>query len=186
MPLNKNIQKCVAGYDYVLFLASQSLYCYYQSAIYSLSHFKEAIDVATTDNMIVVVTQSGSALIAEFSSEKIMSDELIPSKIQVKETIRRGFMNYGDIFLLGEDNQVFHLKRNEWYETKSYSDPMAVEGLGGNNIKSIAPALNNNYFLTEDGKVFLSSKKDPIKVIYSKFQVKFVEIAASDYFIGIA
>jgi hypothetical protein len=75
MPLNKNIQKCVAGYDYVLFLASQSLYCYYQSAIYSLSHFKEAIDVATTDNMIVVVTQSGSALIAESLSHEYINNK---------------------------------------------------------------------------------------------------------------
>lgn len=34
-----------------------------------------------------------------------------------------------------------------------------VEGLEGKKVKTIAPAFSINYFLTEEGKVFISSKK---------------------------
>lgn len=112
MPLHQNIQKCVPGYDYIIMLSSNSLLCYYQSAIYRLSRFKDIVDIATTDNMIVVVSQDGSAFISEFSSEKIVSDEITPSKISLKLKIRRVFMSYGDIFLLAEDGEVYHLRRN--------------------------------------------------------------------------
>lgn len=58
---------------------------------------------------------------------------------------------------------MHHLRRNEWYETKSYSDPQIVQGLHNKRIKTIAPALTHNYFLAEDGRVFTSSKKEPTK-----------------------
>lgn len=159
MPITRQVNKCVAGYDYILMLSSQSLFCYFQSAIYHLTHFQNVVDVATTDNMIVVITADGIATIAEFNADKIITGELTYSKLQVKQRVARVFMNYGEIYLIDEEQKILHLKRNEWYETKSYSDPAIVEGLGGKKIKSIAPAISHNYFLTEDGKIFISTKK---------------------------
>lgn len=159
MPVSRQVQKCVAGYDYILMLSSQSLFCYFQSAIYHLTHFQNAIDVATTDNMIVVITADGNATIAEFNADKIITGELTYSRLQIKQKVVKVFMNYGEIFLVDEAQKILHLKRNEWYETKSYSDPAIVEGFGEKIIKSIAPAISHNYFLTEDGKVYISTKK---------------------------
>lgn len=84
LPINKNVQKCVAGYDFIIILSAPSVYCYYQSAIYHLNHFKEVVDVATTDNMIVVVTKDGGSFISEFSSEKIIANDFTSSKINIK------------------------------------------------------------------------------------------------------
>ena len=186
IPFTHAVAKCVAGYDYILILAGEMLYCYHQSAMHHLACFKAVSDVATTDNMIVVVTAEGTALISEFSPEKMVANEMALTRIGLEEKVRRVWMDYGEVFLLAESGQVLHLKRNEWYETKSYSDPQVVEGISGQKIKNIAAALNGNYFLTEDGKVYSSSKKEPTKAVLCKLEQKFVDIAASEYFLGIA
>lgn len=56
-------------------------------------------------------------------------------------------MNYSDIFLLTKGQSVYHLKRNEWYETKTYTDPTLVSGLDVKTIVNIAPGGSHNYFL---------------------------------------
>ena len=112
MPVNKPVQKCAAGYDYILMLSAQSLFCYFQSAIYHLSHFQNVVDIATTDNMIVVVTADGVATIAEFNADKIITGELTYSKIQIKQKVVKVFMNYGEIFLVDDSQKILHLKRN--------------------------------------------------------------------------
>ena len=56
-------------------------------------------------------------------------------------------MNYSDIFLLTKGQSVYHLKRNEWYETKTYTDPTLVSGLDAKTIVNIAPGGSHNYFL---------------------------------------
>jgi hypothetical protein len=186
LPVGRPVGKCVAGYDYLLLLSNRSLFCYFQSALYHLAHFTTATDIATTDNMIVVLTADGAASIAEFNADKVVAGELTFAPIRLSSRVDRLFMSHGEVFLVDDQQQAFHLKRNEWYETKSYSDPQPVEGLAGRKIKTIAPALAHNYFLTEDGRVFLSSKQQPTKPQLSSFKQKFVEIAASEYFIGIA
>ena len=39
------------------------LICYHQSAFYQISNFKNVMDVATTDNMVVIVDGEGQAWI---------------------------------------------------------------------------------------------------------------------------
>lgn len=96
-------------------MTGQMLYCYHQSALHHLAHFKMVSDIATTDNMIVIVSGDGNAMIAEFSPEKIVGNELTLTKIVLGEKVVKVFMNYGDVFLLAESGQVLHLQRNEWY-----------------------------------------------------------------------
>lgn len=126
VPFTHTVGKCVAGYDYILLMAGQTLYCYHQSALHHLAHFNMVSDIATTDNMIVIVSSEGAAMISEFSPEKMVANELTQTRIPLNEKVVKVFMNYGEVFLLAESGQVLHLKRNEWYETKSYSDPQIV------------------------------------------------------------
>lgn len=128
IPINRTIAKCAPGYDYILLLNSQSgsLSCFYQSAFYQISNIKNVVDASTTDNMIVVITSDGGAWIMEFNPEKIVEEELTPTRLALSENVKSVFMNYGDIFLLCESTNIYHLKRNEWYETKSYSDPQKI------------------------------------------------------------
>lgn len=112
IPFMNAVSKCVAGYDYMLVMAGERLYCYHQSAMHHLEGFKMVVDVATTDNMIVVVTKEGTAMIWEFSTEKMVGNEITQSKIALEEKVNRVWMDYGEVFLLGESGQVLHLKRN--------------------------------------------------------------------------
>lgn len=57
-------------------------------------------------------------------------------------------MNYGDIFLKAESESIFYIKRNEWYQTKTYTDPVKISGFKNEEIKEIAAGINQNYFLT--------------------------------------
>jgi len=102
LPINRTVSKCAPGYDYILMLYSQPgpLACYYQNAIYQIKNFKNVVDIATTDNMIVVVTDEGQAWIMEFNADKIIAEGLTPGKINLKEKVKSVCMNYGDIFLV--------------------------------------------------------------------------------------
>ena len=53
------------------------------------------------------------------------------------------------------------MKRNQWYETKTYSDPSEVIGAANLGIVSIAPGFVHNYFLASDGSLFMSEKGKP-------------------------
>ena len=92
-----------------------TLLCYYQSAFYQVQQLKSIVDVATTDNMVVVVDSQGQSWIMEFNSDKIINGEVNPSKIVLKEPINRVYMNYSDIFLQSSSKNIYHMKRNEWY-----------------------------------------------------------------------
>ncbi len=43
----------------------------------------------------------------------------------------------GQIFLKTKNNLIFNLKRNDWMETKAFSDPEFVYASQNNNIKDI-------------------------------------------------
>lgn len=100
----------------------------------------------------------------EFNPEKIVSGDINPTKISIQEPISQVYMNYSDIFLTTTGKNAFHLRRNEWYETKTYSDPTPIDGIEGKNLKSIAPGGNYNYFLIDNGQIFRSEKTNPTKV----------------------
>ena len=87
----------------------------------------------------------------EFNAEKIMSGTLNHTKIRIDEPIKNVVMNNNEIFLQTTCQKVYHMRRNEWYETKTYSDPVLVNGLGKVPIKSIVSGVLYNYFLTTTG-----------------------------------
>ena len=93
-------------------------------------------------------------------------------------------MNYSDIFMQSH-KRIYHMKRNEWYETKTYSDPAEVSGAANLDITALAPGLLYNYFLTSDGSLFMSEKGKPTQVFASNLKQKFKAIAAAEYFVGI-
>jgi hypothetical protein len=163
-----------------------TLLCYYQSGLHRINNFSGVVDVATTDNMVVFVKGDGSAWIMEFNPEKITNGEINPTKISLQEPVSKVYMNYSDIFLKTPSQAVYHLRRNEWYETKTYSDPIPVEGLEEKNIASIVPGGNYNYFLIDNGLIFRSEKTSPTKVKQIPLKMKFKVIAAADYFVGVA
>ena len=70
-------------------------------------------------------------------------------------------MNCSDIFLQTCHKRVYHMKRDQWYETKTYSDPSEVIGAANLGIVSIAPGFVHNYFLASDGSLFMSEKGKP-------------------------
>ena len=96
----------------ILTQAPGQLICYYQSAFYQVSQFRGVVDVATTDNMVVVVDKEGQAWIMEFNADKIMGGEVNPAKIGLKEHVCRVYMNYSDIFLQSKEGEIYHMKRN--------------------------------------------------------------------------
>lgn len=131
VPLQRSVSQCAAGYDYLLILehSTGTLLCYYQSGLHRVNNFSGVVDVATTDNMVVFVKGDGSAWIMEFNPEKITNGDINPTKISLQEPVSKVYMNYSDIFLKTSSQIVYHLRRNEWYETKTYSDPIPVVGL---------------------------------------------------------
>ena len=52
-------------------------------------------------------------------------------------------------------------------------------------IKDIAPGLTHNYFLAEDGSVYMSDKSKPTQVFSANLSIKFKSISSADYFMGI-
>ena len=76
-------------------------------------------------------------------------------------------MNYSDIFMQSH-KRIYHMKRNQWYETKTYSDPIIVQGLKDIDISVIAPGLSYNYFLSVSGDVYMSHKAKPAEVMCAK------------------
>jgi hypothetical protein len=114
IPIRHQVAACAPGYDYLLILTQQPgpLICYYQAAFYQISNFRSVVDVATTDNMVVIVDSQGQAWIMEFNPDKIVSGELTPSKITVQGHVSRVFMNYSDIFLQTNSNEIYHMRRN--------------------------------------------------------------------------
>lgn len=61
-------------------------------------------------------------------------------------------MGGNDIFLVSGAGKVYHFKRNEWYETKTYSNIEEVEL--SHKIIDISAGPKNNLFLSYEGLVF--------------------------------
>ena len=95
----KTVFKCAAGYDFIMILARAGgpLLCYYQSAFYRVAKFEEqgVLDVATTDNMVVIVDNQGQTWIMEFNADKIVKGDFNMSRISLKECVTKVFMGYG-------------------------------------------------------------------------------------------
>lgn len=65
-------------------------------------------------------------------------------------------MGASDIFLITELGKVYHFKRNEWYETKTYSNIESIE-LNHRIIDACSGPLQN-FFISYEGLLFMSSK----------------------------
>jgi hypothetical protein len=61
-----------------------------------------------------------------------------------------------------------------------------VSGLDDQKMSEIASGLASNYFLAESGELFISDKTAPSQVRSANLSLKFIAIAAADYFMGIA
>ncbi len=94
-----------------------------------------------------------------------MNDTLKPKLIRLNfsfsssksKVIKQVKMVNEQIFLKMENNLVFYLKRNDWMETKTFSDPEFVVA-SKNNIKNIASFKGYNYFLTTEGNIISASR----------------------------
>ena len=63
------------------------------------------------------------------------------------------------IFLKMTNNLILCLKRNDWMESKCFSDPEIVFASRKHNIIDIISFKNFSYILTEDGLILSSTKK---------------------------
>lgn len=55
----------------------------------------------------------------------------------------------GNIFLKMQNNQVVHFKKNDWMETKSFSDPKLLPISKAHDIVDIKKIKESYYFLTK-------------------------------------
>lgn len=78
---------------------------------------------------------------------------------------------------------MYHFRRNEWYETKTYSNIESLEL--SQKIVQISSGTLNNLFLTYEGEVLTSSKQNPLYLDEVKTKNKFIKVATSNYCAGI-
>lgn len=62
----------------------------------------------------------------------------------------------GTIFLKMKNNQIVHFKKNDWMETKSFSDPKLLLISKTSHVLDIKYIKNVYYFLAKDGNLYSS------------------------------
>ena len=60
----------------------------------------------------------------------------------------------GNIFLKMQNHQIVQFKKNDWLETKSFSDPKLVLASKTCDIVDIKSLKDNFYFLTKEGTLY--------------------------------
>jgi len=60
----------------------------------------------------------------------------------------------GNIFLKVKNNQIVHFKKNDWMETKAFSDPKLVLASKTCDIIDIKSVKGTYYFLTSEGSLY--------------------------------
>lgn len=60
----------------------------------------------------------------------------------------------GNIFLKMQNNQIVQFKKNDWMETKSFSDPKLVLVSKTCDIIDIKSLKDTFYFLTKEGNLY--------------------------------
>ena len=107
-----------------------------------------------------------------------------PMVIAAPEPVCRMHMREGEVFLIGEKGQAYHLQRNEWYQQNTYSPAVYVTGISS-KVVSVSAGVYANYFLSSEGQVYYSSKQTPSKALPLPTKLRFTDISAADYCLGI-
>jgi hypothetical protein len=59
-----------------------------------------------------------------------------------------------------KNNLILYLKRNDWTETKTFSDPEIVNASKNLLILDIASSKQQYFFLTKEGKLYTTTKNE--------------------------
>lgn len=100
----------------------------------------------------------------EFLAEKLANDCLKPKSVRLPlpisspkdKIIKQVQIVDGNIFLKMSNNQLIHFKKNDWMETKSFSDPRLVIMSKNCDIVDIKSNKRNLYFLAKDGSLYFA------------------------------
>jgi hypothetical protein len=101
-------------------------------------------------------------------AEKLVNDSLKPKLIKLnfgglglKEKIIEKISIIDEhIFLHMKNNLIFSLKRNDWMETKSFSDPEIVNVSKNLLISDVVASKQQLFFLTKEGKLYTTTKNE--------------------------
>lgn len=122
-----------AGYDFMIMAGNhserskQQVWCFHQNALYRLKSLEVGglRDLATSDNIVGGVSEKGQAWVWEFNPATLTNDSkgplIRPMVVDTPSSISRLHMREGEVFLVGQEGQVYHLQRNEWYQQSTYS-----------------------------------------------------------------
>ena len=76
------IRKCACGFDYIAVITQDNnLAIVYQANLYSIANFPKIIDVCTSDNTLIFLADNGELLLWEFDYEKLIDNNVKPTKI---------------------------------------------------------------------------------------------------------
>lgn len=100
----------------------------------------------------------------EFLAEKLANDCLKPKPVRLSlpvssskdKVIKQVKIVDGNIFLKMNNNQLIHFKKNDWMETKSFSDPRLVIASKNCDIIDIKSTKRTFYFLAKDGLLYFT------------------------------
>lgn len=101
-------------------------------------------------------------------AEKLVNDTLKPKIIKLnfggiglKEKAIDKIHIIDDLILLHmKSNIILYLKRNDWMETKSFSDPEVINASKDLLISEIVATKQQMFFLTKEGKVYTTTKNE--------------------------
>lgn len=78
----------------------------------------------------------------------------LPFSSSKEKIIKKIVMVDGNIFLKMQNNQIVQFKKNDWMETKSFSDPKLVLVSKTCDIIDIKSLKDTFYFLTKEGTLY--------------------------------
>ena len=101
-------------------------------------------------------------------AEKLVNDSLKPKLIKLnfgglglKEKIIEKISIIDEhIFLHMKNNLIVSFKRNDWMETKSFSDPEIVNASKSLLISDVVTSKQQLFFLTKEGKLYTTTKNE--------------------------
>lgn len=105
LPFDHQVRKCACGYDFIAIITTaNSLYFLYQAAFYPIDNLTNLLDIATSENTITAVSQSGEVYVWDFDYDKVIQGSVSYTKVKLsldcEDSIKRVEMGSNDIFLL--------------------------------------------------------------------------------------
>ena len=112
-------------------------------------------------------------------AEKLVDDSLKPKLVKLnfgglglKEKIIEKINIIDElIFLHMKNNLILYLKRNDWMETKSFSDPEIFNASKNLLISDIVAFKQQIFFLTKEGRLY-STTKNQLNSGFEQMEVK--------------